>query len=1557
MSVAFFTGIVNENEYYTNNYFISNFASKVDEWVHNENVANKRPWTVLREAGKSFYTEYEKYKRRTNKNERKEIITRLAEEFLTAFGYENIAHHAATDDEPFWHEVNNQNGSPQLWVLLADTEQDDEISILEGSICQMASSESGDENISSLDIENLITNIFFKIDEPPRWIMVIGISEILLLDRSKWNAKRYLKFDIEEIFRQRDDQTIKAMALLLNKDSLCPQGVDSLLDAIDEDSSKQANEVSQDLKYALRECIELLGNEVIYDKKNRLHEKVYERDEELSSELSIECLRYMYRILFLLFIESRPELEYAPIKAKVYATGYSLESLREVIDDWQQIDNLAVDNGYYLDESLKKLFSIVYDGYPDSVQHGRLFAEKLQYTFRMPPLKAHIFDLERTPNLSKAKLRNSVLIKIINRMSISRPHDSSSRPGRISYAHLGINQLGAVYEALLSYRGFFAEEDLFEVKRSKDKFNELDVGYFVPEKELDKYAENERVRNEDGSLRKHLKGEFIYRLAGREREKSASYYTPESLTKCLVKYALKELLKDKNADDILKLKICEPAMGSAAFLNEAINQLAEAYLEKKQEEHGQMPIRAEERNQKLQEVKMYIADRNVYGIDLNPIAVELAEVSLWLNTISKNSRVPWFGTQLVCGNSLIGARRQVFTTQQLIARGEQGKWFNFEPKRVIFGEKRKNDEIYHFLVGDPGMCNYTDHVIKNLKPDMINYIKNWNKEFTKPYSHDEIVDLLNLSLTIDELWEKVILQRKQLELQTRDEIEIYGQKLEKYPQHTSIREKDEILNKVYRSEQMQNAGPYARLKLAMDYWCSLWFWPISDAKELPSRKEFISNMGLILEGGIVNVNKVIEPTLFGDDIVAKIAKQMTLFKNLNQVNLDELKEIIPRLELVTEIADTQKFLHWELEFADIFADNGGFDLVVGNPPWIKIQWNEESVLADTNPLFFVKKMSASRTAEERNNSLKDTKTYDLYLKEYVEITGQQNFYNANQNYSILKGQQTNLYKCFLPQAWQFNCKNGTAAFIHPEGVYDDPRGGALRQKLYEHLRVHFQFANERKLFGEVDHHTTFSLNVYGGPLSVSFDTLNSLFDTKSIEQCYEHSSFASMPCIKNDNGEWETKGHPDRIIHVTKNELLLFAQFLDGNKFWQQARLPALHCRTMLPIIQCFINQKQKLKNLNNIVSTTEFWHETNDQNKGIIMRQEHFPTELTEMIYSGPHIGVSNPAFKCSRLKCRLNSDYNNIDLTNIPDDYLQRCNYKSSTNISLYTKNISETNWHNKFNDNYAICNRKMLNTTGERTLISAIIPPKTAFINALFGMVFNNIPISTIAGSMSSVPFDFFLKVTGKDNGRFDTLASLPILNSSIFSQEISVRSLLLNCLTKYYGDLWKNEWQDEFKYTCWTKNDKRLNNEAFKKLTPTWKYFYPLRTDYERRQALIEIDVLVAMALGMTLEQLKLIYRIQFFVLNSYEKNTWYDQTGRIVFTINRSLLDVGLDKETWERVKDLRTGTVTKTFIDDTLSGGPVKRTITYVAPFDKCDREKDYESAWTFFAKKYNLNN
>ena len=172
---------------------------------------------------------------------------------------------------------------------------------------------------------------------------------------------------------------------------------------------------------------------------------------------------------------------------------------------------------------------------------------------------------------------------------------------------------------------------------------------------------------------------------------------------------------------------------------------------------------------------------------------------------------------------------------------------------------------------------------------------------------------------------------------------------------------------------------------------------------------------------------------------------------------------------------------------------------------------------------------------------------------------------------------------------------------------------------------------------------------------------------------------------------------------------------------------------------------------------------------------------------------------------------------------------------------------------------------------------------------------------------------------------------------------------------YVQQWRKHFFDVYTSDTWSKLDPRLSNTRFSTLTSEWTWNTPLRTDYERRQALVEIDVLTAMALGMTLEQLKTIYRIQFPVLQSYEADTWYDANGRITFTNNRSLVGVGFDRKEFElNMKDAPAGKkFYRTIMDDTMPGGPVERTIEYVAPFDRCDRERDYETAWKFFEEKY----
>ena len=1593
------TGITNVNEYYTNHYLASVFEENAKDTIkawseQAKDNEDRTPWSKLRSIAQQYYALHERYLRSRYDNQTLAGIKEAADAYLAALDYPEakpeLIQVAEDLQVPVYLELCKNATTPWVWVILTASPQKEADDIMskfafDGSRIDELEGLFSDDRSLTLANEALATKIFFGEVEPPRFILFIGMQQIALLDRNKWNEKRYLQFEMDEVFSRREESTFKAMSILLHKDSLCPDEGQSLLDQLDENSHRHAAGVSGDLKYALRESIELLGNEVLYDLEHRQGRDLQANPVD-AGQLTLECLRYMYRMLFVLFIESKLDLGYAPIKTDTYLKAYSLESLRDIADSIRE-DMDEVGDGYYMHETLAKLYELIYTGYPEQEQEWQEYHDRegMYDTFVITPLKAHIFDPQYTELINQAKIRNRIMLRIVELMSLTRPTGRrNERRGRISYANLGINQMGAVYEALLSYRGFIAEEDLYEVKKAGDSFDPLTVGYFVKENELEQYTEDERVRYESGpnkdKLRMYPKGTFIYRLAGREREKSASYYTPEVLTKCLVKYALKELLEGKTADEILQLTVCEPAMGSAAFLNEAINQLAEAYLNKKQQELGEL-ISASERWQELQKVKMYIADRNVYGIDLNPIAVELAEVSLWLNTIFKGGYVPWFGTQLVNGNSLIGARRQCYNVDQLTTTSKGLRWYENAPERVLMSDKRKpKKQIYHFLLGDTGMCNYTDKVIKSLEPDNIKHMKEWNKNFTKPYTEEEIASLQKLSAIIDDLWQAQIDLRNEIEDKTQDRLSVYGHdESDTQDSHTTIREKDKIYSQLYKSEEMKNAGPYARLKLAMDYWCALWFWPIDKAKMLPDRSEFLNDMFMILEGTVQTENG--RATLIdyqgglfggeyaneGDEIVKKLSG---LFPQLNTVDIPALCMLFPRFKLVQEIAEQNKFMHWELEFADLFAERGGFDLVIGNPPWIKITWKEQGILSDKNPIFAIKGMTATQTAATRKKLIENIGIYITYMQEYISISGIQNFLGAFSNYPDLQG-AVNLYKCFLPLAWYLGDAEGISSFIHPDGVYDDPKGATLRNILYPRLRYHFQFNNELNLFAEVDHHTKFSLNIYGNKFSKEFDTISNLYLPTTIDESYSFDSKNISEGIKDKSGNWNVKGHKDRVLKIGKQELQIFSNlFMDGNT-WKSAILLPIHVRQLLQVLKIFSNCSTTIKNINDKkeVYTTGMWNETSAQKDGIIKFDVHFPTSSEHVIYSGAHINLGNPYFQTTRQVYRVNSDYDAVDLTSLPIDYKIREKYSPVND--KYIEGVQLTPWGNRVCEEYRLINREMVGCKSERTLAVAIIPPKTSHVNTIFSVSFKNIDLMVKqAGYESSLVYDFYVKVIGRDHVNYATTMSFPIVNS-IYDNAIKLRILLLNCLTKFYEELWSKGYNSSYNKDNWSKCDERLKNKMFTTLTSEWTWDTPLRTDYERRQALVEIDVLTSMALGMTLEQLKTIYRIQFPVLQSYEADTWYDAKGRIVFTNNRSLTGVGFTRPEFEKeravapvesgedpwngiMKDAPAGYVfERTISDDTMPDGPIERTIRYYAPFDRCDREQDYETAWKFFEEKY----
>ena len=384
-------------------------------------------------------------------------------------------------------------------------------------------------------------------------------------------------------------------------------------------------------------------------------------------------------------------------------------------------------------------------------------------------------------------------------------------------------------------------------------------------------------------------------------------------------------------------------------------------------------------------------------------------------------------------------------------------------------------------------------------------------------------------------------------------------------------------------------------------------------------------------------------------------------------------------------------------------------------------------------------------------------------------------------------------------------------------------------------------------------------------------------------------------------------------------------------------------------------------------------------------------------MVVSGPHFFVGSPLNKTPRERCTKNSDYDCLDLTILPDDYLPRANYVPACNEDEYARRTPKVSWieddnsgRAKVTNYYRVANREMVGPTAERTLIAALMPKGVGSINTVVANAFRkSTHCMDFCALAVSIVLDFFVKSTGTGHVNLSLLGRLPILaddSPQSVRDAIRARALCLSCLTIHYSEQWEEicgtpvahdptrRHLDVFNTDVWTSTDPRLPTTFFADLTANWNRNVALRTDYARRQALVEIDVLAAPALNLTLDELLTIYRVQFPVMRQYEADTWYDANGRIAFTVSKGLPGVGLPRKAikgdtsytleiptrqetnialgWEDVRNLEIGTIRRRITDNTQPGGPFQRWIEYIAPFTRCDREQDYLVAWEAFASR-----
>ncbi|WP_084960225.1 Eco57I restriction-modification methylase domain-containing protein [Thermoactinospora rubra] len=1463
------------------------------------------------------------------------------------------------------------------------------------------------DNRERIDDGTKLASWLFSHKESLRYVLLLAGGVVVLADRATWGEGRYLAVSLDVALGRNDAEELGVIAALFGADSLLPpaEGGSEPLTELLANSRNHAVGVSKELRDGLKESVELIANEVL----RRMREQGVRPGDimeprALAKELGREALRYLYRILFLLYAEARPELGILPTDDADYTLGYSLSRLGDLV-----VRDLAGEearNGFHLHESLDLLFRMVNEGHRPRTGEEASEEEGLHFE----PLKSALFDPsaimlirrdlpvdDDTGRVIDTRLRNETLYKVLRLLMLTKGR-GRERGGFISYAQLGINQLGAVYEGLMSYTGFIADQDLYEVAKGGDP---KDGSWMVPASRIDAYPSDTVVRDprDPGAFKRYAAGSFVYRLAGRDRETSASYYTPESLTRVTVQLALQyRLTPETTARDILSWRICEPALGSGAFLNEAVNQVAELYLKRRQKELG-VEIAPEDHEQELQKAKAYIALHNSYGVDLNETAIELAEVSLWLNVMHRGLQAPWFGLHLRRGNSLVGAGRKVYGAHQLT----KGEWLKTAPEELPFSAgPLPSGKVHHFLLPADGWGAVADaKEAKALAPDQAKALATWRKGIRKAVSDkksgkrpSQLQRLQALAARAEYLWDLVVQRLAISEREISRKIDVWGADWIDQPEVAVPKEK--VL------EDLTSPGtPYWRLKKVMDAWCALWFWPLDKvglldgtdpvypaaaelesvvlAESAPVRQAYVSESlfgdeAKVVTGGGSRFKpkppRAVEPVrtviplkslddwidfaeaVLGradvpeDSLVAHFSTLADLESYEDQLpawmGMDsefKLAERFPWLAVAEDVAEKQGFFHWELQFAQVFS-KGGFDLQVGNPPWVRPRWEEAPILAELNPWFMLaEKPSADEVRERKALALEDEVARTYFASELSATFGMVEFLGSGIAYQLLAGTQPDLYRAFMCRVWANLANCGTAGLIHPDTHFGGTKEGKLRAVTYRHLRLHAKFVNAANwAFEDLSRTQEFGLHIYGQGQKINFKHFSDLYSVEVVPRSLDHDGKGSLPGIKYE-GKWDVRPHKARAIRVDESVLAEWRRLIGAEG------MPLDHTPLLYPITSAEAGAMDALSAVECRLATfgpriSRGYDEANAKKEGLIRWKVGQPESLADVILQGPHFMGATPFAKQPP---RFKSSDQPQDLTKLAEDAVHATNYERACDLDTYL--AAQDRWvasdgsTRRYTEFYRLAWRVMIPFNGERSLFAALIPPGPAHVHTVHTLALrDNRGTALAAGFWAALPLDYMLRITGRSHLQYAEANAMPAADPDHpLAPALLLRTLRLNCLTNAYADLWAELYDPAWQQETWAADWPGL--QPLGDVTPTWQYATPLRTERERRAALVELDALVALWLGMTADQLVAIYRSRYPVLSDYEAQIWFDANGRKIAG-NHNTYGYGQTKADFEALMAHL----------DPETNGPVPDG--YEAPFYKADREAEYRQAHAAFAAR-----
>ena len=860
-----------------------------------------------------------------------------------------------------------------------------------------------------------------------------------------------------------------------------------LLEIVEKSQQKQAD-LSITLGEQVRDAIELFleGHSGNIESSRKLIEAALGTTWDVKTNLQPQQLDPIYqaatriinRLIIILYAEAR---QLFPVNDLLYQNSYSLDQLFiNLIEAEKEVDT-ELDDQFYTWKRIQGLFRLVYYGFENyedfsfAAYGGDLF-QPGNINSNDPILRVisvfesndwEVSDLEllqilyklKTTKISSGKLKGTTVL--VDFLQLDTEYIGMIYEGTLDYQlkHVSEKDNGVLVLENKGETYFFPKNQIEQLndkqiherlskvlvkgkkkKQTKKKSKEGHTPSSDHEKRFQQRVEQILIDHPQVKIRTYPVGRLYLTKWGSLRKGSGTYYTRPGLVTPVVEKALAPLTYTnqnnqsilKTPEDLLKLKIVDPAMGSGGFLIGCIRYLTQKMYESLLEygrirkEGGEIEIQLKSsifigdertlsvtgdgtldgRNNILNIIRPLIVNNCIYGVDINPYAVELAKIAIWLTTLDNKQPFKFLNHKLKVGNSLISAWSQQLYEYPINS-------FN----RNLGIKKHKGINLK-----DKGETQ----ALKQEKKYALEILKGVRHQLTEGQTSFPSGENIQTNLTV--IHEKYWHLTNNINLKKSGWLD------------------EEALRENY--QKIREFKEFKQIKLAYDWWISLWFLPIT-SKDIEAVKKGVGRQSF-------------ERSL-------KSPKNLLHLDNLNEVlNSDDLYRI-------EQIIQSLRPFHWELEFPDVFLqENPGFDLVIGNPPWEAYAPKSDEFFANYDNTFRSlnkqEKLGLQKKLYERDSKIE--KEWLRYKEQYYFFNNYRKenvddlhiptvHYYAHQNIG-----STNLYKLFLERSYHLTRERGRVGIILPSGIYSDEGTKDLRKLLFDRTKweVLFAFSNRKKIF-------------------------------------------------------------------------------------------------------------------------------------------------------------------------------------------------------------------------------------------------------------------------------------------------------------------------------------------------------------------------------------------------------------------------------------------------------------------------------------------------------------